>query len=124
MRSGAVLIGVALLAGCGGSTSIESTGDGGKAGEDAANGGEDAPVCMPPVTIPDANVYQCDAGPPGSVGCQALLGDPSAVYPEGCSLTRSMRGGFCSGPCCGPLQCSCQAFLPGGDASLQFVCPD
>jgi hypothetical protein len=120
------LIAATLLGACGGS--VTGTDDAGHAATDDAteeDSGADALMCPPGSALPDANVYQCEAGPPGSAGCQALSGDPDAVYPAGCSLERTIRGGFCAGPCCGPLACTCQPFPgPNGAMSLQFVCPD
>ncbi len=32
-------------------------------------------------------------------------------------------GGFCSGTCCGALQCICQRVPGFGDGGLEFICP-
>jgi hypothetical protein len=121
------LIAATLLGACGGSVTIADDAGRRPGIDDAseADSGADALMCPPGSAVPDANVYQCEAGPPGSAGCQALSGDPGAVYPAGCALERSIQGGFCEGPCCGPLSCTCQPVPgPGGAMSLQFVCPD
>src|ERR1700722_9965626 len=97
----AILTAAPLLGACGGSVTTANDAS-------EADSGADALMCPPGSAVPDANVYQCEAGPPGSAGCQALSGDPGAVYPAGCALERSIQGGFCEGPCCGPLSCTCQ----------------
>jgi hypothetical protein len=105
-----VLIGAALTGACGGSATTA-----------ASDAGEDAQTCQAVALIPDAAVYMCEAGAPGSVGCRASTLDPNAaadtVYPEGCSVTLPKPSTFC-----GPIGCTCQQ-LPFGDAGLQFICP-
>ncbi len=119
-----LVAGLAFMAGCGGSVAAGNGADGGSgAGADDAAGtdaGEDA--CPPGSTVPDAAVFLCDAGPAGSAGCTSPLGDPNVVYPEGCMMLMPHRGAFCSGLCCGPLECTCQSF-PGAPGPV-FVCPD
>jgi hypothetical protein len=113
-----VLLVAALTAACGGGvTKAPDAGGGGGDGEDAA-------MCPPSSTIPDADIYQCEAGPAGSAGCRASVGDPIATYPEGCVMLSTLHQGFCSGQCCGPLQCTCQRIPGFDDGGLEFVCPD
>ena len=107
----AVLVGAALTASCGGSAAMG-----------ASDAGDDAQTCQEVALIPDAAVYMCEAGPPGSVGCRASPMDPNAaadlnLYPEGCEVTLPRPSTFC-----GPIGCTCQP-LPFGDAGPQFVCP-
>jgi hypothetical protein len=111
---------VCLTLACGGSTMKAAVGD---AGIDSS---EDASMCPPGSivpTIPDADVYLCEAGPVGSAGCPAASGDPIALYPEGCVKLLPGSGGFCSGPCCGPNTCICQRAPGLDDGGLEFVCP-
>jgi hypothetical protein len=112
-----VLVVAELAIACGGS--VTSPGAGDAAGMDSS---DDVPICPPPGSIPDASVYTCDAGPPGSVGCRAAGLDPNAagdphVYPEGCMVTLPTASTYC-----GPISCMCQA-VPFADAGLEFVCP-
>ena len=123
-----VLVGAALLAACGGSvTKGPSAGDGGGDGSaglpSEPDSGDDAAMCPASSTIPDADVYLCEAGPPGSAGCPSVR-DPMVIYPEGCMKLSTFPGGFCSGPCCGPLQCTCQTIPGFDDGGFEFVCPD
>jgi hypothetical protein len=87
-----------------------------------SDAGEEAGTCQEVASIPDAAVYACEAGGPGSVGCRAPALDPNAasdtnLYPAGCSVTLPMASTFC-----GPIGCTCQQ-VPFEDAGLQFVCP-
>jgi hypothetical protein len=112
MRSGiSVLVGAALMAACGGSGTGSAVVDAGSS-EDACG-----------VMVPDAAIYSCEAGPPGSVGCRASALDPSAasdpnVYPQGCTVTLPVQSTFC-----GPVGCMCLPNPTMHDAGLQFVCP-
>jgi hypothetical protein len=112
------LVAATMAAACGGS--VTKTADAGGSGGD----GGIAAMCPPSSTIPDADVYLCEAGPAGSEGCRASVGDPIAIYPEGCMMLSTFRQGFCSGTCCGPLQCTCQRTPGFDDGGLVFICPD
>jgi hypothetical protein len=114
----AVMVAAAMTAACGGSVTNAA---------DAATGGgdgEDASMCPPSSTIPDADIYLCEAAPAGSAGCSgAEFGDKNVIYPEGCTMISRMRAGFCDGTCCGPLQCTCQRTPGFDDGGPEFVCP-
>ncbi len=113
-----VMVAVTLMTACGGS--VTKAADRGGGGGD----GGSASMCPPSSTIPDADVYLCEAGPAGSEGCRASVGDPAAIYPEGCMMLSTFQSGFCSGTCCGPLQCICQRTPGFDDGGLVFICPD
>jgi hypothetical protein len=112
-----LLVSAALMTACGSSSTNTLT----DAGEPDA--GEDALTCQQANPLPDAAVYMCEAGLPGSAGCRAPRLDPNAtsdpnVYPEGCLVSLPVASSFC-----GPIGCTCQQ-LPGpGDAGPQFICP-
>jgi hypothetical protein len=122
----AALATAVLLAACGGSvTNAADAGvDRGDGAASETDSGEDASACPPGSKVPDADVYLCQAAPAGSAGCQASVGDPRAIYPEGCMMLLPHPGGFCAGPCCGPLECVCQRTPGFDDGGLEFICPD
>ena len=89
-----LLVSAALITACGSSSTNTVT----DAGE--TDGGEDALTCQQATPVPDAAVYMCEAGLPGSAGCRAPRLDPNAtsdpnVYPEGCLVTLPLAGSFC-----------------------------
>jgi hypothetical protein len=97
---------------CGGSTTKASDSD-----AMSTDSGEDGAVC-PPTGSPDADVYMCEAGPAGSVGCSAgQLGDKTSIYPEGCQVLLTRCSTF------GQVSCTCQRTPGFDDGGLEFVCP-
>jgi hypothetical protein len=76
--------------------------------------------------LADANVYLCEAGPVGSVGCEAMKGDQSVVYPVGCQLVLPTVGTFCTQTTCNcqevPIAVPTDAGTFTGDSSLEFAC--
>jgi hypothetical protein len=77
------------------------------------------PMCPTPGSmLADVNVYLCEAAAPGTPGCQAEPGDPSAVYPEGCQVLLTTAGYYC-----GPIGCTCSPGSPFADGGLSFLCP-
>jgi hypothetical protein len=113
MRMLPVLVGAALMAACGDSgTGVDAI---------AADTGSGLNACG--VMVPDASVFTCEAGPPGSVGCRASSLDPSLAndlnsYPEGCTVALPIQSTFC-----GPIGCICMQNPSDHDAGFQFVCP-
>jgi hypothetical protein len=116
---------VSLMAACGGSVTKAADAGGGATGDAAAtDSSEDAVTCPPGSTIPDADVYMCEAGPAGSVGCTGESpATQNTIYPAGCVLLLTHASGFCGGTCCGPQSCTCQQ-NPARDGGLEFICPD
>jgi hypothetical protein len=92
----------------------------------AVGSGSDAAVACPN-TIPSAVVYLCDAGPPGTVGCQAAGADPNRatnhnVYPQGCIVILPLEPSLESYPLC-TVPCACTLFSIDDAGSSGWVCP-
>ena len=89
----------------------------------------DRDACPPGLQIPDAAVYMCEAGAPGAAGCPGTSGGSGPLYPEGCMKVIPASSAACSGPCCGPVVCTCEALVAVGVGissltGFEFVCPD
>ena len=72
--------------------------------------------------VPDATIYECEAGAPGTVGCVGTDPVTSDIYPLGCDIIRPVQ----AGSHCGGLACSCTDQFGAGpaDAGGTWICPD
>ncbi len=110
-----VLAAVAGVPACGGSVTSAATDAG------AAESVPDADAGAAE-SVPDADIYGCEAAPPGSAGCASMLGDPGAIYPQGCVVTTTTSLGFCSPGVGCAVRCACH-YGPIPDGGLSWVCP-